>query len=424
MKKSRYNVTVDDGCDCVIANTMTGAVAKVTGNDWKNYLSGDLTDDFWEENGFVIDNKVDELDLLRNVYKAAQNNKNVARITICPTLDCNFSCSYCYERREKGKMSEKVQERILEKIRQLYEIGIEKINVTWYGGEPLLCKDIIFDMSKEIISIAENYVRKCDFAIITNGSLIDKEVIDIFRDIKMKTIQMTLDGDKDIHDKRRKYIDGSSTFDDIVNNIKILLEVGMNVNIRVNIDKDNVNGYNAIRHYFKQYKGVNCYPAFVTEESTQNILQREKCIKNSEKKFFMKNFKIDYHNVHIEEVIRPEVGICMAIHKYSYVFSYDGNVYKCINDVSMPWKAIGNIMNEVVNDEESCYGQNIFNDENCSMCSYLPLCYGRCSWEYTEKREHTCSDIKYLLKDILRYKYLRKEEKFNDNYSEAAKDHC
>lgn len=420
MKKSRYNITVDNGLEYVIANTMTGAIVKLSSNEWQDYLAGNFTDDFWRENGLVVDDELDELDLLKRVYEAAHNNKHSARITICPTLDCNFSCPYCYERREKGRMSEIIQEGVLKKVRQLYEMGIEKIYITWYGGEPLLCKDIISYMSKSIIKIAEDNGRQCQFAIITNGYLIDKDIVNLFREIKMKSIQITLDGNKEMHDKRRKRIDGAPTFDVIVNNIKMLLEAGLHVNIRVNVDSDNIDGYNIVRQYFEQYTNVNCYPAFVTEEKTQNVIQRAKCIKNSMRSSILKKIEIDYRNIDMEKVMTPEVGMCMANHKHSYVFSYNGNIYKCINDVSIPQNAVGNIMTGVVHDEGNYYNYDAFNEEGCSMCSYLPMCYGRCAWEYKEKGERSCPDIKYLLKDILRYKYLGKEEIYNGNYSETA----
>lgn len=52
-------------------------------------------------------------------------------------------------------MSEDTQTRIVELMDKLYDEGIEEIDYTWYGGEPLLCDSIVRSLSKRLIALAE-----------------------------------------------------------------------------------------------------------------------------------------------------------------------------------------------------------------------------------------------------------------------------
>ncbi|WP_343750137.1 radical SAM protein, partial [Paraclostridium ghonii] len=114
--------------------------------------------------------------------------------------------------------------------------------ITWYGGEPLLAKDIIAEFSKRVIEITEREGVYFSSYIVTNGYLIDDEVIQIFKDSKITGAQITIDGPPIIHNKRRILKNSSDeTFDKIVGNIKKLIAGGIsNVAIRINIDKTNV----------------------------------------------------------------------------------------------------------------------------------------------------------------------------------------
>ena len=65
-------------------------------------------------------------------------------LTIAPTQDCNFQCVYCYE---KDQLRHQVvdagtRDKILEYVTKLAP-HIRRLNICWYGGEPLLAQDTI-----------------------------------------------------------------------------------------------------------------------------------------------------------------------------------------------------------------------------------------------------------------------------------------
>ena len=52
---------------------------------------------------------------------------------------------------------------------------------------------------------------------------------------------MTIDGPKDVHDSRRISCDGKSTFDLLISNVNKLIDSGLDVIVRINVDKENIN---------------------------------------------------------------------------------------------------------------------------------------------------------------------------------------
>ena len=75
--------------------------------------------------------------------------------------------------------------------------------------------------------------------ILTNGCLIDNSTVENFLKYKILGAQITIDGLPKTHNERRKYNNGRGTFQDIVDNILELQKNGIEVDVRLNIDKNN-----------------------------------------------------------------------------------------------------------------------------------------------------------------------------------------
>ena len=91
------------------------------------------------------------------------------------TQRCNFRCTYCYQTHASVDQELEVIERLAAFLRQKDDRGSK---VIFHGGEPLLRKDLV----RRGISLllGEDGVPVCTFGIVTNGSLIDDEMIELF----------------------------------------------------------------------------------------------------------------------------------------------------------------------------------------------------------------------------------------------------
>ena len=160
------------------------------------------------------------------------------RLTINPTLNCNFSCWYCYETHNKKYMSNEVKQRILKLIDNIVsKQDIQYFELDWFGGEPLLCyKNMVQPISEFTKSVCEE--KKVFFisGITTNGYLINTEMIDFFKKVNMQSFQITLDGSKDIHDTIRYTHSNKGSYDRIVHNIILLTRElkPQNLSLRIN----------------------------------------------------------------------------------------------------------------------------------------------------------------------------------------------
>ena len=194
-----------------------------------------------EYDGFLekLDNRIEMLE------KRATPN-----FLVVPSYACNLHCIYCYEQTYmiKGttnidsiKMVD-IQFDKIDKIMKVYEDNYGRTNddirITIMGGEPLLkCNlktvEYIFEQAKK---------RNYTIDIVSNGVDLNY-YIDLFNKYKntLDHIQITVDGVKEIHDKRRIFHDGRGSFDLIMENIKLAIKNNILIILRVNVDDTNIN---------------------------------------------------------------------------------------------------------------------------------------------------------------------------------------
>lgn len=54
------------------------------------------------QNGMIVEDNINEWENANSIYEASQKD-NVYRLTVNPTLNCNFRCWYCYETHHHGQ---------------------------------------------------------------------------------------------------------------------------------------------------------------------------------------------------------------------------------------------------------------------------------------------------------------------------------
>ena len=153
-------------------------------------------------------------DLAREFYTSLSYNNKYGRAKI-PfryflelTYRCNLNCPYCYVGSERNKQELTTEEwkAVIDQL-PFYSIA------TLVGGEPLMRKDFI-----DILA----YVSKKIFNkvhIVSNGILINDEIINAFIKYKLLLLSVSLDGYGENHDRNRGK-DG--IFDKIISNLENL----------------------------------------------------------------------------------------------------------------------------------------------------------------------------------------------------------
>lgn len=411
MKPSKYTVVIPAQGQYMLLNTVSGAVIELTSEEYSAF-AGQSTHSLRDEQlevlrscGMLLENDVDETALLRRTYWKSKFSNDLIRITVCPTLDCNFACPYCYEQRRPGIMSETTQQAVLNLIRQKIQTGPKVFALCWYGGEPLLCPDIIDRLSGEIQKLCQAHKVEYKCTMISNGYLLTEKIVEMLKRISCGSVQITVDGPPAVHDQRRHLRDGSGTFARIFRGIQLLNDNGILVRVRVNLDKKNFSCYQQVVELFSAMDHVTCYPAPVTVEKTQTQAQRESCFTHQEySSFYLDAANPQALKVAFEHSFQNPAFTCMAENEHSFVIDPSGYLYKCMNDVGLSQFAVGSAMDDTVCGIASIgkyLGRDPFQEPECSTCPFLPLCYGRCVWEYCDKGTHACPAIKFCVQKCL-----------------------
>lgn len=368
-----------------------------------------------EMKSIVIDDKDEFYRIKYNTHYLRFSNDFLG-LTINPTLHCNFGCKYCFESSKPKKyMTDEIEDGLIGFI-QKYDQAKE-IDVTWFGGEPLMAFDRIISITERIKRLGKGYSSR----IITNGYLLTQKVINSLNDLRIKSIQITIDGLFDKHDNRRSLVSGEGTFNKILNNIDVLKNTipDFPIAIRVNIDEKNTEDYIDIYKFFThRYNNNNIY---VTPGFVENIngCSKTDCFANRKRKI---EFIVDQYNKFGLNVLgfypnnsRYE---CPIRNPNNLVIGPEGELYKCYNDVGDQNMIIGSIVKGKIINENLLTRYYVagdpFDTKECVGCFHLPTCGGGCPYtriknEYEGLDNDTCDYIKDNMEEFLEIHYSQKQ---------------
>ena len=319
-------------------------------------------------------------------YRAIYSQDNL-RITLAPTTACNFKCSYCFE---KDKNSALINERtILNLIDFINDHeNAKKLYLTWYGGEPLLAINQI-DHILTLISEKTN-VKIAHHNIITNGYLFGKKAITVFKKFPLDSIQITLDGLKDKHDKSRVLIGSEKgSFDTILKNIHAIISEmpETHILIRVNIDNNSKDNFSDVWNFFHKELKINSnrfsvYPGFIKTTTLKRNCWDCNTLSFNDKKDFYFDMQ-DRKGINVYFYPHKKDKGCIATQLNGYVVGPKGELYRCWYDVGNKNKTWGHIENNCLINKNLFHKYmvdgNCFTDEKCKKCAFLPICNGGCA---------------------------------------------
>ena len=338
-------------------------------------------------------------------YELSSYNKNILNLTLVPTLSCNFSCDYCFEIDKRNKtMNKETIEELLVFIEEHKDA--KKINITWYGGEPLLAFNIIKTINNEIKSRIK--IPLISQSVITNGYLLTPKVVTYFKEQKINSIQITLDGKEDTHNKTRKLHSGKGSFQTIIKNLDYAIEKLSDCQflIRVNINNKNLNEYielyKKLNERWKNNKNINIYPGFIREDTKDGKSLCSNCILPDSVIDLYKYF--NNNGLKIKLYPKTVKKGCVINSINSYIIGPEGEIYKCWNDVSNEEKIIGFINKKEITNKVLFYRYmnevSPFLNEECKKCKLLPICTGGCGWyRYKNLYENGSFDICSIYKN-------------------------
>lgn len=141
--------------------------------------------------------------------------------------DCNLRCKYCFA--STGDFGEGRRLLDFETGKKAIDFLIEKstgrrnLELDFFGGEPLMNFEVVKQIVEYARSLEKEYNKNFRFTITTNGMLLDDAKIDYINK-EMSNVVLSIDGRREVNDRMRPCVNGSGSYDIILDKYKRLVE--------------------------------------------------------------------------------------------------------------------------------------------------------------------------------------------------------
>lgn len=432
MKESAYNLCARDAeGNYYLFNTRRGAAHIMVADTYQRYWASvngtspikgalELVHELADK-GFLVDNDVDELSEIVSAHDKARQSRERIELLIAPSMACNLDCFYCFEsNRYAGRMTEAVQENTVRLVRCYFESGTRHLDVTWYGGEPLLAFSAVEHLSKEFLSLRDEFGCGYSAVLVTNGTLMTRERARQLASWQVKRAQITLDGVPEQHDARRVPKNGSPTFFRVLEGIEAAAAY-MHVTVRINACRQVAARLEELLQILAE-RGLNKFisiyvaalqkvqippaapadaaparsPAASPKDGKQWETLDGRDAADLEIRFNDLLSKYGFAVAH--RLPEPRCTTCMADKEHSWLIEANGDVQKCYWTAGIRSEAAGRLTESGIA-LQAPYGKwrdwTDFRSPDCLKCIMLPVCLGRCPFKHVTHGSDYCLSFKH-----------------------------
>lgn len=339
-------------------------------------------------NGILVDDDTDELAVVIEKWSAVDHKPEEVKITVNPTLQCNLSCWYCYENHEGlTRMSDETISAVSNLIdAKLSMKSVKRLVLGFFGGEPMLY------FASIVVPLAEYACRSCresgkelTIGFTTNGTLLTDEVCRFLASLNVSvSLQITIDGDRPMHDATRFFVGGKPTYDLILGNIHRALDYGFYVAVRFNYTHRNFAGFRSVMDEFKELSDEERrHLTFDFHKVWQDECSEEVSneIESTHERYLNDGFQSN------NEIPGFSTSLCYADHEHNLVVNYDGNIFRCTARDFSPEKAEGHILADGTVEwypAADVRRKIKFGSDQCRVCDIFPVCHASCSQDKIE----------------------------------------
>jgi uncharacterized protein len=359
-----------------------------------------------EKRGYLTNKTTQEeretLNKVATVFHKAQL-KNI-NITFIPTYNCNFRCSYCFEKSllDKGKnwlkavMTRDMVDSVFDQMNLYRTQGKSIGGISLFGGEPLLKPN--YEIVKYIVEKCKD--NKLPVTAITNGYDLDS-FHSLLGNDQINVIQVTLDGSESAHNQRRFLAGGQPSFQKIIANIDdVIKDNNISVIVRSNVNKKNFEEMGQLISLFHEHKWTEHKNFTYYFKSTHSCYEQVEDVVSDVQ--IMKELSAQYGDIQkynhnsmygvlskmlLSMLSRKSfaplrAGYCGAV-MGMYTVDPFGDIYTCWNLVGNTEERVGVVstanrkfeMNEKHDYWKSRTTEKI---EQCLNCKYSLFCGGGC----------------------------------------------
>lgn len=284
------------------------------------------------------------------LWRAVSNRQ--LQLIILPTEACNFRCVYCYESFSLGKMPREIVLAVKRHLTRRFQ-ELQSLQLSWFGGEPLLAIDVIEEICAHVAELRVSHPQ-CGFSsdVTTNASLLTPSVFEHLCELGVNTYQISFDGAREEHDKRRIQANGSPTFDRIWGHLMAMRQSkrGFRAIVRLHLDAENVRSVERfIADFRREFTSDSRFTLFIRPVSKLGgpndarlpVLDHDKALEIAHQ------LSLDCEKVGVPSRTMAKASkapICYASQLNSWVVRSDGRLGKCTVALDSPTNDIGRLL--------------------------------------------------------------------------------
>lgn len=353
--------------------------------------------------GFVVSSDLDELALLEESWRRERESSQFL-LTILPTFGCNLGCEYCFVGKKRGLMNRERQDQIIDFVTARLRAGtFPSMAVDWFGGEPLLALNVIDRLSNSFLQLCETHGMPYSAQVITNGTVISERAVDVMLRGGVDRLQITLDGPREVHDRRRpSKLRVVSSFDQIMEGLEKVVGRFL-IRLRINVDRHNMDAVWPLLDSFasRGWLGPDkkFYPHLArlspfTDACASTVT--EGCSVDELQEMSLRWLR-QLHQLGVPVAFQglyqfpsPKLYNCGAIGPNGFIFTPEGEIHKCGLAVDDSSEAIG-VLGEPLDPEHPNAAKwrawEPFSNPVCRECAFFPSCLGGCPRNQMQGRE-------------------------------------
>ena len=355
------------------------------------------------ERGYAYESEKAQEAAVEKAYKAFKKevDNGQVQLMLVPTYGCNLACTYCFQHGIDGRptlITKEIVDAFFKYAGDKFSELPQKPFITLFGGEPLV--------NSPAQRAIMNYIVDCcakegyELSAVTNGyDFLD--YVEMLKKVKVKEIQFTLDGSKEIHDVRRWTANKKGTFDRVIAGMEAAVENGIPINLRSVVDLENIEDIVHLAEYldqkgwldlppelFKTQIGRN-YELFECYAKPQHLMSQVELWARFASlskeypvlaKLHRPDFKGIRHLVDTGEMYMASFDTCPAC-KTEWVFDLHGEIYGCTASCGRPEYLLGTYWPQVQLNEKAIdtwRRRDAKSISECRDCRFDVICGGGC----------------------------------------------
>ncbi len=375
-----------------------------------------------QSQGFLVPQDVNELDVVRLHYLSENFSDSRLEVTVVPTLACNLSCRYCFEgtAQAPGAARSWTKKRENQVVRYIASAasGKKAMEICWFGGEPLLAIKTISRVSSLLIPACKQAGMSYSATLVTNGTLLSRDVVGALEQCSLKHIQVTVD----IPAAEKRDRRGRNTAEAVLDNLAFAAG-RIPTHLRINLGRDEPAEFDRLyealirRNLHRHLTKIDFAHILVPECGPRGCRFSAMSYPVYAQVSTRERRRARALRLPMNDTCRPEAIGCSATARHHMVIGPDGLLYKCPQDVGLAERSYGSVETGTPPNLANLVPWLMYDwlqYERCAECPVLPGCGGGCPHLHRFQPEQFdamqyCESLLQQLRDRIRERVLPAE---------------